>query len=66
MTFQAEKMTVNRIEIVNFHSVDCFKASFKKGVNVTENLNVLEIVFMLVSGVVPNISRVPEEWNCLR
>ena len=61
MTFQAEKMTVNRIEIVNFHSVDCFKASFKKGVNVIENPNVLEIVFMLVSGVVPDSEKCKNE-----
>ena len=54
MTFQAEKMTVNRIEIVNFHSVDCFKASFKKGVNVINNKKVLEIILMLISGIVPD------------
>ncbi len=46
----ANRMTVNRIEIQNFNSVDCFKARFKKGINVIDNEKVLEIILSIISG----------------
>lgn len=46
----ANRMTVGRIEIRNFNSVDCFKARFKKGINVIDNEKVLEIIFSIISG----------------
>lgn len=46
----ANRMTVGRIEIRNFNSVDCFKARFKKGINVIDNEKVLEIILSIISG----------------
>ena len=46
----ANRMTVNRIEIQNFNSVDCFRARFKKGINVIDNEKVLEIILSIISG----------------
>lgn len=46
----ANTLTVGRIEIHNFNSVDCYKARFKTGINVIDNENVIEIIYAIVSG----------------